>query len=113
MVSEPVLVAVVAGVFTVIGAVIGSATTYFSDRKNAKEAERQLYNQHALEEKFTAYRTYIWHSMTALLGSGKLLVPVQTMSKPTKQNSGSHTATSEPSGTSLQSIWTTKTTSEP
>lgn len=56
MVSESVLVAIVAGVFTVIGAGIGSATTYISDRKNAKESERQLYHQHALQEKFTAYR---------------------------------------------------------
>jgi hypothetical protein len=56
MVSESVFVAIVAGVFTVIGAGIGGAATYLSDRKNATEAERQLYHQHALQEKFTAYR---------------------------------------------------------
>lgn len=56
MVSESVLVAIVAGIFTVIGASIGGAATYLTGRKNAAEAERQLYHQHALQEKFTAYR---------------------------------------------------------
>lgn len=55
MVSESVLIAVVAGVFTVLGAVITAGVTYLSERQSAEEAAERLYHQHALEEKFNAY----------------------------------------------------------
>lgn len=54
MVSESALIAVVAGVFTILGAAITAGVTYLSERRSAEEAAERLYHQHALEEKFNA-----------------------------------------------------------
>jgi hypothetical protein len=56
MVSESVLIAVVAGVFTILGAAITPSVTYLSDRRSSKEAAERLYHQHALEKKFNTYQ---------------------------------------------------------
>jgi len=58
MLTESIILALVAGIFTLFGAGIGAGIAYLSDRKNANEAKKQLYYQYALEEKFTAYRDF-------------------------------------------------------
>lgn len=53
MVSESVIVA---GIFTVIGAIVSAGTSLFNQRQSRQAASERLYDQHALEQKFKAYQ---------------------------------------------------------
>lgn len=47
---------VVAAGIAFLGTILGAAITYFNQRVSSREAVQRLYYQHALEEKFTAFR---------------------------------------------------------
>lgn len=60
MLSEPAFTALITGVFTILGTILGASISgildYINTRASDKEASKRLYDQHAMEQKFNSFQ---------------------------------------------------------